>query len=82
MSGQRRLRILNLCLAVSSDYNQLYRVADPDTLTSYLLKIGNFMLCIRYCNKISAVQINRDKGNKEVRDIMTKRTAQILASYR
>lgn len=39
-SGQRRLRIHNLALAVSSDYNQLYRVADLDCLTSFLFKQG------------------------------------------
>ncbi|CAD6191879.1 unnamed protein product [Caenorhabditis auriculariae] len=67
-TGQRRLRILNLCLPVSNDYNQLYRVADPDALTSLLLK--------------QAVQINREKGNKEMRDHLAQKCAQILATYR
>uniref|UniRef100_A0A1I7XDB0 Protein transport protein Sec24D n=1 Tax=Heterorhabditis bacteriophora TaxID=37862 RepID=A0A1I7XDB0_HETBA len=44
VSGQRRLRIINLCLPVSSDYNQLYRVADQGALTTLLLKIGIFFL--------------------------------------
>uniref|UniRef100_A0A0K0DEP8 SECA_MOTOR_DEAD domain-containing protein n=1 Tax=Angiostrongylus cantonensis TaxID=6313 RepID=A0A0K0DEP8_ANGCA len=68
VSGQRRLRILNLCLPVSSDYNQLYRVADQGALVSYLLKI--------------AVQTNRERGLKEVKEQIFQRCAQILATYR
>nr|CDJ85615.1 Zinc finger and Sec23 Sec24 trunk region and Sec23 Sec24 beta-sandwich and Sec23 Sec24 helical region and Gelsolin region domain containing protein [Haemonchus contortus] len=68
VSGQRRLRILNLCLPVSSDYNQLYRVADQGALVSYLLK--------------NAVQINREKGQKEMKEQIFQRCAQILATYR
>ncbi|ETN83329.1 Sec23/Sec24 trunk domain protein [Necator americanus] len=68
VSGQRRLRILNICLPVSSDYNQLYRVADQGALVSYLLK--------------NAVQANREKGNKEMKEQIFQRCAQILATYR
>ncbi|WKY05978.1 hypothetical protein Q1695_006296 [Nippostrongylus brasiliensis] len=68
VSGQRRLRILNLCLPVSSDYNQLYRVADQGALVSYLLK--------------NAVQINREKGLKDMKEQIFQRCAQILATYR
>ncbi|KHJ89816.1 Sec23/Sec24 trunk domain protein [Oesophagostomum dentatum] len=68
VSGQRRLRILNICLPVSSDYNQLYRVADQGALVSYMLK--------------NAVQINREKGNKEMKEQIFQRCAQILATYR
>lgn len=82
ISGQRRLRILNLCLMVSSDYNQLFRVADPDTLTTYLLKTGPFSPFFVFKKMVLAVQLNRDKGNKEVRDILSQKTAQILANYR
>lgn len=46
-SGQRRLRIHNLALTVSADYNQVYRVADPDCLVSFLFKQGNETLIIR-----------------------------------
>ncbi|RCN32926.1 Sec23/Sec24 trunk domain protein [Ancylostoma caninum] len=68
VSGQRRLRILNICLPVSSDYNQLYRVADQGALVSYMLK--------------NAVQANRERGNKEMKDQVFQRCAQILATYR
>lgn len=68
VSGQRRLKILNLCLPVSSDYNQLYRVADQGALVSYLLK--------------NAVQANRERGLKEMKEQIFQRCAQILATYR
>ncbi|EJW80731.1 hypothetical protein WUBG_08360, partial [Wuchereria bancrofti] len=67
-SGQRRLRIHNLALAVSSDYNQLYRVADLDCLTSFLFKQAEYFL--------------RDKSPKEVREAVNARCAQMLATYR
>ncbi|VDM56296.1 unnamed protein product [Angiostrongylus costaricensis] len=76
VSGQRRLRILNLCLPVSSDYNQLYRVADQGALVSYLLKNGTFS----YVSK--SVQTNRERGLKEVKEQIFQRCAQILATYR
>ncbi|CAB3406008.1 unnamed protein product [Caenorhabditis bovis] len=68
MTGQRRLRILNMCLPVYNDYNQLFRLADPETLTSYMFK--------------QAVQLNREKGNKETKDQLSQRCAQFLATYR
>ncbi|VDK78260.1 unnamed protein product [Litomosoides sigmodontis] len=67
-SGQRRLRIHNLALAVSSDYNQLYRVADLDCLTSFLFKQAEYFL--------------RDKSPKEMREAVNARCAQMLATYR
>ncbi|VDN02983.1 unnamed protein product [Thelazia callipaeda] len=67
-SGERRLRIHNLTLSVSSDFNQLYRVADLDCLTSFLFKQAEFFL--------------RDKSPKEMREIINTRCAQILATYR
>ena len=39
-SGQRRLRVHNLTLLVSGDYNLLYRVADHGALVSFLFKQG------------------------------------------
>ncbi|EFO19073.1 Sec23/Sec24 trunk domain-containing protein [Loa loa] len=67
-SGQRRLRIHNLALAVSSDYNQLYRVADLDCLTSFLFKQAEYVL--------------RDKSPKEMREAVNARCAHMLATYR
>lgn len=68
MTGQRRLRILNLCLPVTADYNQVYRLADPEALTAFMLK--------------QAVQLNRDKGSSEMRESLSSRCAQFLATYR
>lgn len=68
ITGQRRLRILNMCLSVTADYNQIYRLADPDSLTTFMLKQG--------------VQLNRDKGNAEMREALASRCSQFLATYR
>ncbi|CAL2039938.1 unnamed protein product [Caenorhabditis brenneri] len=68
MTGQRRLRILNMCLPVTSDYNQIYRLADPEALTAFMLK--------------EAVHLNRDKGITEMKESLSSRCAQILATYR
>ncbi|EGT55933.1 hypothetical protein CAEBREN_30179 [Caenorhabditis brenneri] len=68
MTGQRRLRILNMCLPVTSDYHQVYRLADPEALTAFMLK--------------QAVQLNRDKGSAEMKESLSSRCAQILATYR
>lgn len=38
--GQRRLRIHNLCLPVTSDYTNIYRVADQDSVFTYFFKHG------------------------------------------
>ncbi|EGT48379.1 hypothetical protein CAEBREN_31846 [Caenorhabditis brenneri] len=68
MTGQRRLRILNMCLPVTSDYHQVYRLADPEALTAFMLK--------------QAVQLYRDKGSAEMKKSLSSRCAQILATYR
>ena len=68
MTGQRRLRILNMCLPVTADYNQVYRLADPEALTTFMLK--------------QAVQLNRDKGSSEMKESLSSRGAQFLATYR
>ncbi|VDN17031.1 unnamed protein product [Gongylonema pulchrum] len=67
-SGQRRLRIHNLALVVSADYNHLYRVADPDCLVSFLFKQAEYIV--------------RDKTPKEMKDSVNSRCAQMLATYR
>lgn len=41
VSGQRRLRIHNLSLAVTTDFNQVYRLADQDVVVTHLFKHGN-----------------------------------------
>lgn len=43
-SGQRRLRIHNLSLSVSSDYNQIYRLTDEDATITHLFKHGKILL--------------------------------------
>ncbi|GMS95354.1 hypothetical protein PENTCL1PPCAC_17529 [Pristionchus entomophagus] len=68
VSGKRRLRILNMCIPVTSDYNGLYRTADYETIATYLLK--------------NSIEINREKGNREMRESLAARTAKMLAAYR
>uniref|UniRef100_A0A914RJ53 Sec23/Sec24 trunk domain-containing protein n=1 Tax=Parascaris equorum TaxID=6256 RepID=A0A914RJ53_PAREQ len=77
-SGQRRLRIHNMALPVSSDYNQLYRVADSHCLVSFLFKQGQ----LAAVTAITAESMVREKSPKEVRDSVTSRCAQMLATYR
>ncbi|KAL3118772.1 hypothetical protein niasHT_009620 [Heterodera trifolii] len=66
--GQRRLRVHNLSLPISSDYAQLYRLIDEDCLATHLFK--------------QAEQTLREKAPKEIRDELTLRCAQMLAAYR
>uniref|UniRef100_A0A8R1IZF3 Protein transport protein SEC24 n=3 Tax=Caenorhabditis japonica TaxID=281687 RepID=A0A8R1IZF3_CAEJA len=68
MTGQRRLRILNMCLSVTADYNQIYRLADPESLTTIMLKQG--------------VQLNRDNGYANMKENLLARCSQFLATYR
>jgi protein transport protein SEC24 len=66
--GQRRLRIHNISLQVTNDYNAIYRFADQDTIVTYLLK--------------HAAKLIREKSPKEMKDELFQRGAQILATYR
>uniref|UniRef100_A0A914IBI6 Uncharacterized protein n=1 Tax=Globodera rostochiensis TaxID=31243 RepID=A0A914IBI6_GLORO len=66
--GQRRLRVHNLSLPISTDYAQLYRLIDEDCLATHLFK--------------QAEQTLREKTPKEMRDELTVRCAQMLAAYR
>jgi protein transport protein SEC24 len=67
-SGQRRLRVQNLTLAITSDYNAMYRATDQNAVFTYLLK--------------QAESVVREKSPKEMRDEIVTRCAHILASYR
>ncbi|KAK0400261.1 hypothetical protein QR680_003427 [Steinernema hermaphroditum] len=51
-----------------TDYNQLYRVADQDSLVTYLLK--------------TSLKALKDKNPKEMQGDLRQRCAQILATYR
>lgn len=42
-SGQRRLRIHNITLPVTSDFNTMYRAADQNAVFAFLLKNGLFL---------------------------------------
>lgn len=42
-SGQRRLRVHNLALPVTTDFNIIYRMADEDATLTHLFKNGWFM---------------------------------------
>lgn len=44
ISGQRRLRIHNLSLPVTTDYNQIYRLTDHDAVVTHLFKYGKKIL--------------------------------------
>jgi len=44
-SGQRRLRIHNLALPVTSDYGSIYRLADEDVIVAHLFKNGEYFAC-------------------------------------
>jgi len=68
VSGQRRLRVLNLSLNVCSQMADLYRSCELDTLTNLLLK--------------QAVSKVLDASPRAIRDQMTSQCAQMLASYR
>lgn len=67
-SGQRRLRIHNICLGVSSDYQLIYRFADNDTVVDHFFKY--------------AAKAMKEKAPKEIKEELSKKCAQILATYR
>jgi protein transport protein SEC24 len=67
-SGQRRLRVLNLCLKTCSQLADLFKSCDLDSCVLYLAKQGMFKLM--------------DNTPKQVKDTLINRAAQILACYR
>lgn len=68
VSGQRRLRIHNLSLAVSSEMANLYRSADMDSIINYLAKQAERSLL--------------HKSPKEIRETLVSQCAKMLATYR
>jgi protein transport protein SEC24 len=68
-SGQRRLRIHNLSLANGANASALYRSTDCDAVVTTLFKQAERMQRV-------------DKSPKDVRDWLTARCAQVLATYR
>uniref|UniRef100_A0A1I7UM57 Gelsolin-like domain-containing protein n=1 Tax=Caenorhabditis tropicalis TaxID=1561998 RepID=A0A1I7UM57_9PELO len=68
MSGQRRLRILNMSLPVTADYTEFYRLANHEALTTFMLK--------------QAVQLNRNKSSDEVKESLSSHCTQFLLTYR
>ncbi|KFD58950.1 hypothetical protein M513_00113 [Trichuris suis] len=68
VSGERRLRIHNLALATAPDFAALYRSADLFTMINILSK--------------QAERMQLQKSPKDVRDNLTSRSAQTLATYR
>ncbi|CAH2098995.1 unnamed protein product [Euphydryas editha] len=67
-SGQRRLRVLNLALALAQQLADVYRSADLDTCVNFLTK--------------QAVWALREAGPRAVREALTARCARSLAAYR
>lgn len=68
VSGQRRLRILNLSLNVSDNMGELYRNCDLDTVVNFLAK-----------QTISKLM---DGNPKSVKESLMQQCAQVLACYR
>uniref|UniRef100_A0A7E4W055 Zf-Sec23_Sec24 domain-containing protein n=1 Tax=Panagrellus redivivus TaxID=6233 RepID=A0A7E4W055_PANRE len=68
VGGQRRLRIHNISLPVTADYNQIFRLSDQDAIVNHLFKV--------------AAKTIKEKTPKEMKDEIISRSAQILASYR
>jgi len=68
VSGQRRLRIINLSLNVSDNMGELYRNCDLDTIVNFLAK-----------QSISKLM---ESNPKSVRESLMQQCASILACYR
>uniref|UniRef100_A0A915ETP9 Protein transport protein Sec24C n=1 Tax=Ditylenchus dipsaci TaxID=166011 RepID=A0A915ETP9_9BILA len=68
VSGQRRLRIHNISLPVTQDFNQIYRLTDEDAIITHLFKAGEKLV--------------RDKSPKDMRDDIVNTCAHILSTYR
>lgn len=67
-SGQRRLRVINLALAVAQQLADVYRSMELDTVINFLTK--------------QAVWALREAGPRAVRDGLSSRCARSLAAYR
>ncbi|XP_069362795.1 protein transport protein Sec24C isoform X5 [Maniola hyperantus] len=67
-SGQRRLRVINLALAVAHQLADVYRSAELDTCINFLTK--------------QAVWALREATPRQVREGLTSRCAKSLAAYR
>ncbi|KAI6243881.1 hypothetical protein M3Y99_00054500 [Aphelenchoides fujianensis] len=68
VGGQRRLRIHNLALAVTTDHNALYRAADQNAVFVHMLKHAEFTL--------------REKSPKDMKEEIVSTCAHILSNYR
>lgn len=68
LSGQRRIRVLNLVLKACSQMSDLYRTCELDTVINFFAKQSVFKLL--------------DASAKAVKESLINRSAQILACYR
>ncbi|CAH1404108.1 unnamed protein product [Nezara viridula] len=68
LSGQRRIRVLNLVLKACSQMSELYRTCELDTVINFFAKQSVFKLL--------------DASAKAVKESLINRSAQILACYR
>ncbi|KAI1724885.1 sec23/Sec24 trunk domain-containing protein [Ditylenchus destructor] len=66
--GQRRLRIHNLSLPVTTDHNQIYRLTDEDAIVTHLFK--------------AAERTIREKSPKDMREEIVSICAHVLSTYR
>ncbi|XP_061769503.1 protein transport protein Sec24D [Nerophis ophidion] len=68
ISGQRRLRILNLSLRCSSNLSELYKSSETDSLINFFAK--------------SSYRAILNQPLKNIREILVNQTAHMLACYR
>uniref|UniRef100_A0A0N4ZSD2 Protein transport protein Sec24C n=1 Tax=Parastrongyloides trichosuri TaxID=131310 RepID=A0A0N4ZSD2_PARTI len=68
VSGQRRVRIHNLSLTTTTDFQNLYKFIEPDTFISYLYKYGE--------------RIVKERSIKDMKEQLIDMCAHILATYR
>jgi len=68
VSGQRRIRVHNLCLNVSAQYNGLYPSLELDTTVNYMAKLA--------CRSVT------QSTPKSIHDNVIQQTAAMLACYR
>lgn len=68
LSGQRRIRLHNLSLSVSTQYSQMFASCELDTLINYMAKLA--------CRSVSV------SNPKSIRENLISQVANILACYR
>ncbi|EGT52418.1 hypothetical protein CAEBREN_29579 [Caenorhabditis brenneri] len=68
LSGERRIRILNMCLPASDNYDNIYADCDPEAMATFFLK--------------RAIRINQDQGAYRMSEELNARCVQMFTAYR